>query len=168
MENSQFQEEVNTLKSDVLSLQESKNGLERQNIGLLGQLKALQIRIESLQKEVERDKGLLETRMRASELAKSVNYQSELDNLEMRVEKAKREVIGRVSSEFASLVRDERLNEENFGYLLKRIKEEFERLSLEDRNVRRLLGLRHGDSVEDELCRVLLRTPESNVFSSKL
>lgn len=115
------------------------------------------LKLASQKDEIEREKQLIDTKIKASQLSNEMKCQSMLEKERSNQEMEKRKLFGFVAKSFHQFFDGRKqLNDECFKILIKNASDEIERLMSEDAATRRLLGISPSESIQDSVAKLLL------------
>jgi chromosome segregation ATPase len=153
LKNSEFEMAVDDLNAAIAEA-DGKNSRH------VRELEQFELKIASLERELEREKQLNEAQAQALATARDCDFRHQLSEYQNECDRNKRDLMSFVGLEFCSIVDlSEKITEESFRVVIQRLRREFETLAKQDRNLRLLLSLAPAQSIEDEIARLLLRSP---------
>ncbi|OHT00453.1 hypothetical protein TRFO_32859 [Tritrichomonas foetus] len=115
------------------------------------------MKLSSLKDEMEREKQLIETKIKAKNLSSEMKCQALLEEEKSRQETEKRKLFGFVAKSFRHFFDGKtQLTDECFKSVIKSASYELERLLAEEAAMKRLLGIGPTESPQDSVAKLLL------------
>lgn len=134
------------IKSLTARLAESEN-TNQQNL----------LKLASQKDEIEREKQLIDTKIKAAKLSNEMKCQSIMEQERSNQEMEKRKLFGFVAKSFRQFFDGRKqLSDDCFKTLIKNVADEIERLMSEEAALRRLLGITPSESIQDHVAKLLL------------
>lgn len=119
--------------------------------------------IANLKEELNRERKLIETKVKALSLSSEMRYQNLIEEERCRSQEEKRKIYGFFAHQFRQYYDSRKtLEDETFKETVLNVHAEIERLTRQDVSLRRLLGLDKNESPEEAVSRLLL-----NMFITK-
>lgn len=149
--------------TENLSECQSKNKeLIAENNKIASEKREAIVALESSTNSMKREKQLMETKVRALQLANDVKCQAFEDEVDQKVAKTKQKIYALIAKAFskffdASLT----LDDDQFEGIVEAASDEVKRLEKQDEALRQLLGLPPGKSIEDAVARLMVSTYHS-------
>ena len=107
-------------------------------------------RIESIKQEHERDQKLMEAKLKASILSREMESQNLIEELKGNYELDKKKMLSFIANEFHQYYNVDKFYEEDFYQeVIHNVKKELQRLSTQEVNLRKILGISSLDSLEN-------------------
>ena len=116
-----------------------------------------ELTIQSQRDEMEREKQLIETKIKAANLSSEMKYQSLIEEEKSKRESEKRKLFGFVAKSFRQFFDgNTQLTDDCFKSIIKTASEEIDRLLAEEAAIKRLLGIGPNESPQDSVAKLLL------------
>ena len=145
------------LKKSNTKLEERQEVLRSENEELAMKLQACEMRVESLEKDFEREKKLLSSQMKTQLRANENQFHKQLDELRVKLQDAKRNLIAFVANNFCTLFDVKNvLDDSSFEPFIINIRTKLSSLLALEANLRELLNLGPNQSIEDSVSSLLL------------
>ena len=145
------------LKQQNTRLEEKQETMRSENETLAMKLQASEMRIDSMEKDFEREKRLLHSQMKTQLRANENKYNQQLDELRLKLQEAKRNLIAFVANNFCALFDVKNvLDDSSFEPFIINIRTKLSSLLSLEANLRELLNLGPQQSIEDSVSSLLL------------
>ena len=99
----------------------------------------------------------METKFKVAELTKEMEKQNAIEELKGNFESHNRTIFAFIANEFRRYFNVEKgLDENNFKELISYVSNELHRLSKQENNIRKILGINSSDSIEEIVSNLLV------------
>ncbi|OHT06170.1 hypothetical protein TRFO_25866 [Tritrichomonas foetus] len=144
--------------AEKLAESESKNrDLNALNTQIAAEKRQALVSLETQRGEMKRERQLLDTKVRASQLANDIKCQGIMDELAAKHDASKQEIYARVAHEFCQFVdAGQALDDQNFARVVKEAAAELGRLSQMENSLMELLGVQGGKSLEESVAQLVI------------
>jgi chromosome segregation ATPase len=131
--------------------------LSQANSALTIERNELRLKSESSREEIRREKQLLETKLKASELAMKMQSQAEIEEQRERIEREKREVLAMIANQFKQYYdpRNE-LDAHTVQQIVEKASGDLNRFVRQDTSLRKIVGIGSSDSLEEAMTTIVL------------
>ena len=114
-------------------------------------------RIETQKQEIEREKQLSESKLKAMQLAVDVQNQSAIETETAKFDREKRQIYTDIANSFKQFYdARQKLDEVALKNLLEKVSQELNRLIYQEASLKTLLGVKQGDRLEDAVSKLFM------------
>lgn len=115
------------------------------------------VQLESQKTILKRERQLMETKVRATQLSNDVKVQNLQEEMENRLNRMKQEIYSHVASSFSNFFNaKEELNDDQFKSIISAVSKHITRLEQQEKSIKELIGASNGTSIEEAVSRLLI------------
>lgn len=117
------------------------------------------VQLESQKTILKRERQLMETKVRATQLSNDVKVQNLQEEMENRLNRMKQEIYSHVASSFSNFFNaKEELNDDQFKSIISAVSKHITRLEQQEKSIKELIGASNGNgtSIEEAVSRLLI------------
>lgn len=142
-EASEYELRIASCNNDIAVVKKEKRKLENDLVSMKGQL--------------EREKKLMETKIRAEKVQAESNYNSKLEEQKARAEAEKRKLFALGAEAFRNFFNpNEQIDERSFKSLLEKVRNTIVQLQKSDADIRRMLGAAETQTTQDAVAQLMM------------
>ncbi|OHS94790.1 hypothetical protein TRFO_39029 [Tritrichomonas foetus] len=144
--------------TEALSNSDEQNKyLVEENKEISNEKQQLLGKIESLKREIMREKQLSETKLKSEQMSTNMKIQSITEELKSNFDKQKRELYSDISNSFKFYFdASQQIDERSFKDMLNKVSFDLTRLIQQENKIRSMLGITHNDSLESAISHLFL------------